>query len=96
MDISSSILDDSITPLSYGMVGLVQLRFSFFSYVLQEDTHMWVLRMMMGTGEMRAGEHDRAVLLLSPVTGFHSFSIQFPPVSHMTRSMAERPPNRMV
>lgn len=45
----------------------------------------------MGTGEMRASEHDRAVLLVSSVTGFHSFSIQFPPVSHMTRSMAERP-----
>lgn len=52
MDISSSILDGSITPLSYGMVGLVvQLTFSFFFYVVQEDTHMWVFRMMMGTGK---------------------------------------------
>lgn len=56
MDISSSVLDGSITSSSYGMVGLVQLTFSFFPYVLQDDTHMWVLRMMMGTGEMRAGE----------------------------------------
>lgn len=55
-----------------------------------------VLRMMKGAGEMRASEHDRAVLFVSPVTRFHSFSIQFPPVSHMTRSMAERPPDRMI